>query len=417
MRTVPLGLSDADWTAALRALRFRYHKWDLHVCGQTNVLPEALVVSPALHAEAVAVAETFSAVLAKLERRFATEPALLRRLAIPEAMHPLLVAEPERPMQLARYDLHPTPDGRLVVSEFNEDVPGGFNEAVGLPDLLGAPVSGARFRGDLRRAVVDAFDHAHTVALMFATGYSEDLQHSLIIGDWLREAGHETVTCSPGHLRNLLGLRIGRRRIDAAFRYYPGEWFPRLPNFRVWQRHGHRLPLMNPLRRLIRQSKLLFAAWHEPGLLTADELAFVRRHAPYTAQLDPAKHGPMLLADRAPWVLKRAFGRMGDSVVVGRLVTPSAWREAVTEASRRPADWLVQACFDHAPTPFADGPRFAALGVYLVNGRFAGYYSRAAPSPLLTHEALHVATVVEDAPAAGAAADPHPPGTAAAVRR
>src|SRR5690606_15565870 len=137
-----------------------------------------------------------------------------------------------------RYDLFPTADGRWMVSEFNEDVPGGFNEAV-IPELLGDPGEGLRWEGDLRSRFVEAFDRYPSVALLYATAFSADLQHVLILERWLAEAGHGTVLGSPAHLdsrwrrAHVLGTRI-----HAAFRFFPGEWMAKLPNLDVWRRLG-----------------------------------------------------------------------------------------------------------------------------------------------------------------------------------
>lgn len=393
--TLPWPLSDAARAELDRALRFRFHKWDLHVAGRAGILPEAITLTPALHARLATAAETFAALLARLEAHVVARPDLLARLGIPRPLWPILAAEPPTPLQLARYDFHPTPDGRWMVSEFNEDVPGGFNEAAGLPTLLAGAFSGHTFAGDLRRAVVDALAPYRGVALVYATGYSEDLQHMVVVEDWLAEAGHATVRCSPAHVRaGLLGVRAAGTRVEAAVRYYPGEWFVNLPDFAAWRRIAPRLPMLNPLRRLVRQSKLLFALWREEGLLTPEEHAFVRDHAPWTARLDLDEHLPMLREDRARWVLKRAFGRMGDSVVIGALVTPAAWEATLAEVAREPDAWLVQTRFDHAPLVFDAGPLYPVVGTFLVNGRFAGHYSRAATTPFLTHEAYHVATLV-----------------------
>jgi hypothetical protein len=49
------------------------------------------------------------------------------------------------------------------------------------------------------------------------------------------------------------------------------------------------------------------------------------------------------------------------------------------------------------PVGFEAGPMYPAIGAYVVNGRFAGYYSRVAPRPLTTHEAYHVGTLVQAA--------------------
>jgi hypothetical protein len=391
MRAIDLPYTSGDWRALLHQVRWRYHKWDIYVAGRHTLPPEALVLTAAEHAEVVAIAERLSRVIDIAARRVAAAPHLLAQLDIPPVLYPLLRRAAEAPLQLARYDLHPTPEGWMV-PEFNEDVPGGFNEAVGIADQLRVP--GYTLPNLLRRAVTDAFAPYRRVAMLFATGYSEDLQHCHIIEDWLTEAGHSVVRGSPAHLaRGWRHFTVHGGRVDAAFRYYPGEWLPRLPNLGLWLERGDRLPMLNPISALIRQSKRLYALW--PELLEADDLAFIRRHTPHTRAFAPEEQLPELRAYPDRWVLKQSFGRMGDSVYIGSLMKPEDWAKLLTEAANKPQGWLVQRRFVHEPTAFPGGPRYAAVGPYVVNGRFAGYYSRAAPQPLLTHEALHVATLIE----------------------
>ncbi|HVS15435.1 MAG TPA: hypothetical protein VMV46_16025, partial [Thermoanaerobaculia bacterium] len=235
IRTQPWPLSPAEQAELLRALSFRYFKWDVFACGRCLVLPETMVLSRAAHAEVVSAVEALHRALERFEARVRREPEALRRLGIPAALHRLIAEEEVHPLELARYDLFPTEDGRWMVSEFNEDVPGGFNEAAGLPELLGDPGAGLRWHDGLRGQFLEAFGAFDSVALLYATAYSEDLQHMLILERWLAEAGHRTVLASPAHLRR--GLRrpqVQGVSIDAAFRYYPGEWLPRLPNLATW---------------------------------------------------------------------------------------------------------------------------------------------------------------------------------------
>lgn len=397
MRTVPWGLDEAAEAEVLRALRFRFHKWDTYACGRCLVLPEALVLTRAEHARVVAVTEALHGALGRLEARVRREPELLAYLGIPAPLHPLIGEEPETELQLTRYDLFPTADGRLMVSEFNEDVPGGFNEAVGLPRLLAGALPGLEFAGDLAGAFAAAFAGRERVALMYATAYAEDLQHMLALEDWLAEAGHRTVLCSPEHLERRRGRpAVMGERVDAAFRFFPGEWMPRLPNFRLWLRLGPRLPMMNPLYRLVRQSKKVFALWRRPGLVDGADREVLDRHGPFTEELDPDEL-PRLAAERERWVIKHAFGRMGDNVVVGSLESDESWRRALDEARPVARELALQERFPTAPLDFAGGPLYPAIGAFLVNGRFAGYYSRAAARPFLNHEAYHVATLVEAA--------------------
>jgi glutathionylspermidine synthase len=391
----PWDLSPEAYAELLRGLRFRYFKWDTYACGGCLVLGEAMVLSRQAHEEVVRATEGLHRALGRFERRVRRDPEALRRLAIPEALHPLIAAEEEDTLQLARYDLFPTEDGRWMVSEFNEDVPGGFNEAVGMPDLLGDPGGGLRWEGDLRASFMEAFRGHESVALLYATAFSEDLQHMLILERWLAEAGYRTVLGSPAHLqRGWRRPRVLGTPIDAAFRFYPGEWMPRLPNLAVWHRLGPRLPMMNPVHRLVRQSKTMFALWAEERYLDAEDRALLASHCPLTEAFEPAKL-PMLRDERERWVIKRAFGRMGDSVVIGDLCTEQQWSAALAEAACTPGEFCVQERFAVRPLAFAEGPLYPAVGAFLVNGRFAGYYSRAAPRPLITHEAYHVATLVQ----------------------
>jgi hypothetical protein len=395
MKTCGWGVSDDELRALLRRLRFDHFKWDAYACGRCLILPEAMVLTREEHLRVVATVEAISQALGRLERRVRAEPELLRTLGLPEPLPALIAEEEQCQLQLARYDLFPTGDGRWMISEFNEDVPGGFNEAAGLPRLLAGKFPGLSFQGDLERSVADSFVQRR-VALMFATGYSEDLQHMLVVERWLRERECETRLCSPAHLSGRFGRpRISGWAFDAALRFYPGEWLPLLPNLGTWRRLGPGLRMMNPLRRLIRQSKRVFALWREHPLLDVEDRRLLDGHTPDSRFFSPDLL-PELESDPSRWVLKHAFGRMGDAVVMGALVEPSQWSAALREASLRPECYLVQECFAVAPLQFEAGVLYPTIGAYVVNGRFAGYYSRAAAKPFLDHEAYHVATLVED---------------------
>ncbi len=396
LHSEPWPLQEEERAELFRALRFDHFKWDTFSAGGFTLLPEAMVVSEDLHAKVVRTVEALSRGLADMEAQVRREPELLDRLGIPRALHPILANDTGPPFQCARYDLFPCEDGRLMVSEFNEDVPGGFNEAVGLPELLGDPGPGRRWEAGLRTALVSAFSDVDGVALLHATSFSEDLQHMLILERWFRAAGHRTVLASPAHLTSSRwrGARVLGTPVEGAFRFYPGEWMPRLPNFPVWERALPRFRMMNPLRHLIRQSKKVFELWWELSKDAPELRALLDAHAPRTWTFAPEWH-ERLLAEPDRWVLKRVFGRMGDGVVMGSLVSAQVWADALNEARRNPRDWCVQTCFSVSRLAFAEGTMYPTLGAYVVQGQFAGYYSRVAPHPFLTHEALHVATVVQ----------------------
>jgi len=394
MRSEKWPLSQRDISDLLKTLCFDYFKWDADACGKCLILTDSLVLSRAEHEQAVSISERFGKILIKLETALLNRPDLLTQLGIPPDIINLLNIEQPDSLQLARYDLFLTPDGRWIVSEFNEDVPGGFNEADGLPNLLGPYLNGTNFTGNLRRSILDALRPYRHIALFYATGYSEDLQHMLIVRKWLEEDGHTTELAAPSHLRaGWRGPRVFGRRCDAAFRFYPGEWFRFLDNKRDWEKSLPVLPMMNPVRRLIRQSKRLFAFWRDPNLLERDDITFIENHAPITQSFESAPE----VQDRSKWVLKHAFGRMGDTVIMGNLIPEKEWELALAEARKAPQEWLLQERFEVATMGDSAKPLYPALGVYLVNHQFAGYYSRAAYHPFINHEAYHVATLVETA--------------------
>jgi hypothetical protein len=98
----------------------------------------------------------------------------------------------------------------------------------------------------------------------------------LVVRDWLQAAGGDGLLCSPAHLRWRRGRpEVFGRRIHMGLRFYPGEWFRWLSNLRDWKRAVAELPMMNPFRRLVRQSKKLFVRWAEGDALSESDRAFV----------------------------------------------------------------------------------------------------------------------------------------------
>ncbi len=397
MRTIAWDISPEEFRRVLRTLRFRYFKWDAFTCGALRLLPESIVLSAEEHRTVVETAERLAAALRRLERTVRSRPELLARLGIPSAVAELIQAEGESDLQLARYDFFPTVDGGWAVSEFNEDVPGGFNEAVAAAEVLGPFHDGFHLGNEFAAAFRRALPADGTVALMYATGYSEDLQHMLVLESLLRDRVQKTVFCAPAHLEMRRSRPIvGGEPISAVVRFYPGEWFRYLSNCRTWRRVLPELPVMNPFGRLISQSKRVFALWNEPALVPDGDRALFASVTPHTEYFGE-RHVKPLRAEPAAWVLKESFGRMGDSVTMGSLVPAREWEEAIGHARKQPDRFVVQRCFRAARLDFAAGLLFPAIGVYLINGRFAGYYSRVATLPFLTHQASYVPTVVEAA--------------------
>ncbi len=396
MRFEPLGIDGPGFRRLIDELRFRFHKWDAYLAGSLRVLPEALVLGADEHTAAVETCLALDGALGRVAARAKATPECWERLAIPAPVRELIAAEVERPFQLARYDLVPTAEGWML-PEFNEDAPGGFNEAVAAPALFAPLLARGELAGDFAASFLAGMPPGKRVGLVYATGYAEDLQHVLLLADLLRSRGSEAVLASPEQLAcGAFGRpRLAGRPVDWILRFFPAEWYAALANRRAWRRALARIPVVNPLGRILRQSKGLFAWWRTaPGIDAADR-ELLGRHTPHTEFLEP-RAAARLLAEREDWVLKRMFGRMGDAVVIGHRTPAADWERCLAEACRRPEEWIAQHAFRPLAFPTAAGARlYPVLGVYLIDGRFAGHYSRADEIGFTTHEAYYVVTAVE----------------------
>jgi len=96
----------------------------------------------------------------------------------------------------------------------------------------------------------------------------------------------------------------------------------------------------------------------------------------------------VLLRQQDKWVLKPHAGAAGEGVLVGREQSASDWRAAVGRASRRPG-WVAQrlasprttstAYFDARRGRVVRRKEIETLGIFLVEGRYAGAYVRSIP--------------------------------------
>ncbi|MCA1818687.1 MAG: glutathionylspermidine synthase family protein [Thermoplasmatota archaeon] len=399
MRFEPLDLAPADFRERMERLRFQFGKWDLNVAGRATIPAGALVLSSDEHRTLVRESEALAGVVAKARDRLACDVEASVALDVPRAVAEAAAQEhPGQPI-VTRIDFFRTREG-WQVSECNDDCPGGYNEAIGLPAVLGdalpaaftAPTGLAQALAALLRP-----SSRTPVGIVYATGYAEDLQVVRLLSGILGDAGVESVVGSPAHVglagsaATLLGTEVG-----SILRFFPAEWLTALPNWETWRRlAGSEVPMRNPLSTLATQSKAIHA-WL---LENAAAEAVVRRLLPATSRLDAAAAAR---AAESPhrWVLKPAFGRMGEGVVVGAACPPDAWRKRVASAlrERRTRPFVLQERFDAVPVETSPGTtQTACVGAYVVGGRFAGYYSRLARGPVVAYDAANVLTVVEAA--------------------
>lgn len=397
MRFEPFTLPPDVFRERLERLRFEFNKWDLFVHGRPTVEPGAIVLSPDEHAQLAKASEALAGVAERARHRIASEPESAKALGLPTDVARLAAVGSAGPV-ITRIDLFQTADG-WKASEFNDDVPGGYNDAIGLPAVFhDVRPPGTDLPGDLPAALLRVLsDEEGPLGMVYATAYAEDLQVVHLIADLLRTQGIEVEFGSPAHVRESGGaVTLNGRTVSRLYRFFPAEWFPLLPNAASWHAHDSwDAAVVNPFASAWTQSKACFAWLHSNA--AGHDRETVRDYLPHTWLLDD-ENATRALADRETYVLKPAFGRMGEGVSLGAALPADAWRKRVYEAlrGRRTRPFVLQERFQPVGVDVGK-PRNATvcLGAYVIQGQFAGYYARASLSPVTAYDATNVLPLVE----------------------
>ncbi len=265
---------------------------------------------------------------------------------------------------IARYDVVPTVEGGWQVLEWNTNVCGGHPECLGLAALLDEECPEARnpslFIDRLAQGIAtDGAMSTPTLGVLYATGYAEDAQVACVLRELLRRRGIRVLIGAP---TNLTFARDGSaylfgERVGVIYNYFPTCWFDQLPRRWLQRFLGAYLQagfeLMTPLDQLMIQNKKISAFWHAYRTwFTTAEQALIQRYVPYTRCFQ-VRQGRSYMQEREAIVLKKIEGRQGEEVLVGRLIPPEEWTEAVAAiAGREPGAWTVQDAVDIRPVQF-----------------------------------------------------------------
>jgi glutathionylspermidine synthase len=392
VQLVPL---ETDYSVYRRRVIFDCYKWDPQVDDANTIADHACVLSAATAAFLSRSAEALSAETLALETALAQRPDLFADLGLSRQLGKLC-AEPlaRQHPRVMRFDFHPTTDG-WAISEVNCDVPGGFAEAGALPALASALVPGTEPGPDPGLAIVDTLrthiEPGTRIAFVHATAFSDDRQVMQFLAARAELAGFACVLVAPDHLRWSDGhvRSIAERQsgpVDAIVRFFPAEWLPALPRRAQWQNYFRsRFLSLNPPQALLTQSKRLPLVWDELGV-----------PAPTWRALLPETRSPR----RAPWrtddswLIKPAFGRVGEGVVSCSNRTAKEWRQAARGAFLFPRSWIAQRRFESRQLASAHGPRHLCVGVFTVGGKAAGFYGRLSARTTIERHAQDVPVLV-----------------------
>jgi hypothetical protein len=393
IQLAPLPLADPLSLPELaRSLQYEHLVWDAFVAGKRRVDLHPLVLSESAHEEAKRVAvravELVSRVPSEDERRrYKLHPDIERLADAARSAGDL--------GSLARVDLLLRDDGRFVACEVNADCPGGHNETVALPRL--ARTAGMR-RGfdptDVAPRLADRLvslsggkgSPRGAIALVYATAWAEDLQVVAFLEKLIRERGGRPIR-TPVTALSGEPLTVRGERIAVLYRFYPLEYLAEMPNVGALVRATEKgeLSSMSSFACIHAQSKLAMAR------AFANEPDAARDVFPETLAFADADHDA-IARDREAWVLKRDLSRVGDHVIVGALATDEEMRLAVRdveELEKHDDDvWIAQRFIPQRPIVTPWGPRLVTLGVYVLDGVFAGYFARITRTSHCSHDAL-----------------------------
>lgn len=393
----PLG--DGAFGELRRRAMFECCKWDPQVGDDCAIARAPLVIAREAWDEVARIAEALARETLAAERELAARPELHRRLGLPRAVRRALrsIADaglPAAAARLIRFDFHFTTDGWRI-SEANADVPGGLNEASGLPLVIGPHYAWAAAVGDpagaYARALAAAAGGRGIAALVHATAYSDDHQMMRYVASRLEAAGLRAHLASPAHLRwrdrhAWLDAAWWHGPLDLVVRFFPADWLAGLPSASGWPAlfAGAATPLSNPATAILTQTKRFPLVWDA----MRTPLPAWRARLPETR--DP-RDAPWRSSDE--WVVKPALGRVGEGVGIRGLVNAREQRQIERQARLWPGSWIAQKRFGLVPIEIGGVRVFPCLGVYTVDGRVAGAYGRLAPVPLVDARAADAAVL------------------------
>lgn len=370
---------------------FECHKYDPQVEDHSLLTPFPLILSRDTWQKLAGLAEKLAAEVLAAEFELIEKPHLHQKLALPDAItrlfkHP--VKHQERDARIIRFDFHLTPDGWRI-SEANVDTPAGYNESAGFTAIMAEHYPEAEMTANpataLAKAICDSIGTGKRVAMLHPTSFVEDQQILRFIMPYLEREGLLTTLASPAHIRwqngRVISLNTGEA-FDYFVRFFPAEWLPNLWNSSPWQDFFRQLapPSTNPVTTLLVQSKRFPLVWDH-----------LQTPLPTWRALLPETRDPRQIKLDDGWVLKPAFGRMGENILIPGVTVTKEANQIRKKARRHPDHWIAQRRFEPLPL----GEIYPCIGVYTVNGRAAGTYGRWSVRPITDSSSRDIAVLKE----------------------
>ena len=402
--SLPFRLGEAveqnAWTQIKLRMMFDHFKWDIQSEDHCVLCDFPLLLDANEWRQLGAMAEALTNEVLAAEAELLHRPDLHWKLGIPRKIRRVL-AQTKRhgatAARVMRFDFHFTDEGWRI-SEVNADVPGGFIEAGGFTRLMAAHCDHAIAPPDPADVYVDKLFEkcgaGATFAMLHATAYQDDRQVMQYLAKLITARGGRAIIVSPSHLEWSEGTArvstsFAAAEIQGIVRFFPAEWLSIIrPDSRIRNFFGQSLtPIANPGCALLVQSKRFPLVWDE----LKTNLPTWRALLPETREVSSVSR-----ADRENWVLKPAFGRVGEGIGIAGITPKSELTKTRLAARLFPRQWVAQRRFYPVPAENKLGKFYPSLGVYTVNGQAAGVYARICHRPLIDDEAQDIAVLISD---------------------
>jgi glutathionylspermidine synthase len=377
---------------------FNAYKWDPQVNDVNTVSQNVVVLSIETAMKLEKWAEDLSIETMLMEEALLNEPKLYNELGLPRGIKKALKTSKaykrEDHVRLMRFDFHPTVDG-WSVSEVNSDVPGGFAEASILPKIAAKYFNNHIQYGDVAKSLAEAFKShiksSGTIAFVHATSYSDDRQVMQFASDYFNEFGIKTIMAAPDHIRwknneAYCILEEQEGKIDGIMRFFPLEWLNTLPRLSKWQGYySSTTPSCNHPVSIFTQSKRLPIVWDKLG--TPNQT--------WKMLLPETKDPKEVSLKEEGWIYKPALGRVGEGISIKEAVSKKELKKIEKSAHLFHKDWLAQRRFMSKPLQTQEGDQYhLCVGVFTVNGKFAGFYGRISTYPRIDANAKDIPILV-----------------------
>jgi len=360
---------------------FDGYKWDLQA-GEQSTIGDKVVLMARKDMDFLenAAISLYHETLA-MESALKCRPDLAVRMGISEEMADVLCNcsyEQGKHVRLMRFDFHFTTEGWRI-SEVNSDVPAGYPEASILPALAQKYFDEYAQYGDFgdvwASRIMRLAQPESTIAYLHDTHTVEDYQILHFLGDLMEKHGYDSTYADPDYIKWKDGRAVG---FGAIMRYYPVEWLEYKKGVEWVGFCNSATPSCNHPIALLTQSKRLPLVWDELEV----EIPFWKRLLPETVC-------PLTATDG--FILKPAFGRVGEGINIPGTVSEAENLDIITAAHKDPSQWVAQRMFESVSI---DG-KHLSLGIFVIDGIFGGVFGRISERARIDSEASEVPVLVK----------------------